>query len=327
MRIDVKTAAERLLSFDNVSIITHAHPDGDTLGSAFSLARGLISLGKRAEVVCSDPMGSTFSFMWDNIAVFDDFKADHIVAVDIAVPELFGKKYEGVKDRVELCIDHHSSNTFYAKETLLDSGAAATAEIIYSLLLLMGVTIDKNIADCIYTALSTDTGGFRFSNTTSRTHRIAADLMDFGADAASINRAVFETKSRAYLKLESMALSTLEFFHDGKVAMMSVTNDMFRETGTSELDCEGLSSLPRQIEGVAVGATLRQKSDGGFKASVRTNKPVNACEICKFEGGGGHYCAAGCTFNCSLQEAKSRLLGHIEKVLYETEKINSGSLE
>jgi phosphoesterase RecJ-like protein len=170
------------------------------------------------------------------------------------------------------------------------------------------VEITPEIANCIYTGLATDTGCFMFSNTTPETHRIAADVMEKGADYTNINRLMFETKTFSYLNLEQMAVSSIESHFDGRVAIMTLTQDMFKESGSSESECDGIASLPRKIEGVKIGVTIREQKNGKYKVSLRTIEPYDAAKICANFGGGGHNRAAGCEFDCTLDEVKAELL-------------------
>ena len=171
------------------------------------------------------------------------------------------------------------------------------------------------MANALYVGVSTDTGCFRYSNVTPTTFRIAAELMELGADCARLNREIFETKSRSFADLEKMAICSTELFYDGKFALITVTQDMFRKSGANEDEFDKISALPRQIEGVLVGAAMREQKDGTYKVSVRTNPPINAAEICMTMNGGGHPAAAGCTLSGTLEENKQTLIETIGKFL------------
>lgn len=315
MQIDVKAAARLLESQDDILILSHGHPDGDTLGCGFALCRGLQRLGKRARVECADPIPEKYGYLWQEVAE-QPFAPRLIVAVDVADPKLLGKPAEDAyAGRIDLCIDHHGSNTLFARQTLLDASAGAACEVIFAVLRELRAEIDAQIADCIYTGLSTDTGCFRYSNTTARTHRIAAEMIDCGADAAIINQVMFETKTRTYAALERLALDSLALYENGRAALVTVTQEMYRLSGADESECDPIASLPRQIEGVLIGVMLREKADGTFKASVRTHRPVDAAALCRRMGGGGHPRAAGCQLEGPLERAKAELLRNIEAVL------------
>lgn len=313
MRINAAYAAELLKSKDNILILTHDHPDGDTLGTAYALCRALRNLGKKAVVKCPDKIPDSYAFMWQNLPE-QDFEPAFIVAVDIADSVLLGAEYEAIyKDIINLSIDHHGSNNLKADYILLESDAAAAAEIIYDVLMELGASLDPAIADCIYTGLSTDTGCFRYSNTSARSHRLAAILIDAGANKDEINQVFFETKSRVYAALERLALDSMTMYFDDRLAVITIVQEMFRITGANESECDRLSALPRQIEGVLVGVTLRETKDGNFKASIRTNGPLNAAVLAAKMGGGGHAKAAGCRLDGPLEKAMEVLLKNVSE--------------
>ncbi len=313
-KIDVKECASLLKEYSSYLILTHRNPDGDTLGSAFALKRALAIMGKKSMVRCIDDIHPKFSYLWAELDN-SDVEYDKIIAVDVADNKLLGEEFQNLYgDRVWLCIDHHMSNREYAENLLLEDRAAA-AVVIYEVICELGVEITPEIANCIYTGLATDTGCFMFSNTTPTVHRIAAEVMEKGADYTLINRLMFETKTLSYLKLEQMAVSSIESHFGGKCAIMTITRKMFEESGSSSSECDGIAALPRKIEGVQVGVTLRERHDGSYKVSLRTVEPIDASKICGKLGGGGHNRAAGCEFSCSLEEAKQTLLEIIEAEL------------
>lgn len=315
MRITLKECADIIGKYRSFLILTHASPDGDTLGSAFALKRALQKIGKQSKVICNDEIPQKYSFLWDGIDN-DGENFEAVIAVDIADRKLLGEKINSdYGDRIVLAIDHHLSHRDYAENTFL-CDKASNAENIYALVNEMNIDIDAGIATCIYCGMATDTGCFLFTNTTPETHKTAAVLMENGADYALVNRLMFETKTASYLKLEQMALGTIELHFGGKCAVMHITQDMFRESNSNEGECDGIASLPRKIEGVLIGITVREKANGHYKVSIRTVEPYDAAEICAHFGGGGHNRAAGCEFECSLEEAKSALLEFIgEKVI------------
>lgn len=308
-------AAELLLSQDNILILTHRNPDGDTLGSAFALLRALRACGKTAKVLCADEIPHKYSYMWQGLSELQ-FEPQFVTAVDIADEKLLGASVESVYGgKVDLCIDHHMSNTKYAKALYL-AECAATCELIWAVLSELGTELTVEIADCLYTGLSTDTGCFRYSNVTAETMEIAAKMLRAGAHFDTINRVMFETKTRAYLKLEELVLKDLELYFGGKCALVTITQEMFRESGSNESECDGIASLPRKIEGVLVGVTLRERTDGTFKVSLRTYAPLDAAKICGILGGGGHARAAGCELDGGkLSAEKQHLLDVIQTEL------------
>lgn len=313
-KLDVKECVSLLKEYDNYLILTHRNPDGDTLGSAFALHRALSQLNKKSMVRCGDPIHPKYSYLWDGIGS-DEIEFDKIIAVDVADKKLLGEEFEAkYGDNVFLCIDHHLSNREYAENLLLEDRAAA-AVIIYEIVCELGIEFTPEIASCVYTGLATDTGCFLFSNTTPTVHRIAADVMEKGADYTFINRLMFETKTLSYLRLEQMAVSSIESHFDGKCAIMMVTRKMIEESGSSASDCDGIAAIPRKIEGVKIAVTIRERHDGSYKVSLRTVEPYDAAKICANFGGGGHHAAAGCDFNCSIDEVKNALLKVIKEEL------------
>ena len=308
-------AAEFLRARDYFVILSHVFPDGDTLGCSTALCSGLQKIGKHAMIRCSDKIGPKYRYLFDGVQS-EQFEPKTVVSVDIADTTLLGEPLLSLYgDKVDLCIDHHPSNTGFAARNYVDPRAAATCEIIFDLLGLLGVALDKSIAASLYTGITTDTGCFKYTNVTPRTYRIAADLVETGMDAPRINRIMYDTKSRAHMEVERRVVDTMEYYENGRVAVIVLTRQMVNETGAQEDDLEGISSIPRQVEGVLVGVTIREKAEGGYKISLRAQRPVNASEICAKFGGGGHPGAAGCSFDTTLEEAKSQMLSAITDYL------------
>lgn len=305
MRIDVEKCAQLLKEHDNILILTHAHPDGDTLGCGFALCRALMEIGKICAVVNADDIPEKYNYLFDDIVQIK-FKPDYIVAVDVATVNLLGE-LEEVYPHIDLCIDHHSTNTEYADYLLLEDVPAA-CQIMRDVVSALGVEINKGIANCLYTGLTTDTGCFRYDSTTAQTYRVAAELIECGAENGRINRVMFETKSKTYARLERLALESMRFYEHEKVAIITITQDMYHLTGSNEQETEAIAPLTRQIEGVEIGITIREKVDGTCKASLRTFEAVNAAELAKCFGGGGHAQAAACRFDCDVKEARRLLV-------------------
>jgi phosphoesterase RecJ-like protein len=314
MMINISKAVQLLKENENYIILSHQNPDGDTVGGAYALAFALKKLGKKVRCECENSVPKKFEFLTGDF-VNDEFDGGYVVSVDVADEKLLGdglrEKYSG---KVGLSIDHHLSHREFSSFTLVENRAAA-CEIVFEIIEHLGVHIDKKIADCLYVGISTDTGCFRYTNTDASTHFCAGKLIDYGADNDRINTLIFETKTKTYAALERLALSGLEMYFDGKCALMCVTSEMFRISGSDETECDGISALPRQIEGVLVGVTVRQKAENEYKISVRTNEPVDACEICAKLGGGGHVRASGCTINGTLDEVKRIILDTVKESL------------
>ncbi len=323
VKISVRSVAAFLKKNDDYIILTHVSPDGDTLGSAYALALGLRSIGKRAYVVCSDDVPARYDY-FVKAAQLEPVDYKTIVAVDVADAKLFGDLYQSCRDRVDICIDHHISNTGYAKRLYLDAGASATAECVYEILKKMHIKITPLIAECLYTGIATDTGCFKYSNVTVKTHKIAAALLKLKINAAEINRLMFDTKSRARLELEKMVLDSAEFHFDNRCIVLTVTDEMQKKSGCEPSDLEGVAVISRSVEGVVAGVSIKQTDKNIYKISLRTYEPLDASRICGALGGGGHKGAAGCTLEGSLDEVRAKVLAAVEDALEES---NAGATD
>lgn len=305
--LDCAQTAALLQGWDKILVMSHASPDGDTLGSASALLRGLSSLGKQVDFLCADPVPEKFSYLFAGLPL-GGFEPAHVMTVDVADKALLGKAPQELVARVELAIDHHGTHVPFARERWVEPEAAATTEMIWALLGQLGVELAPAVADCLYTGLATDTGCFRYQNVTPRTLRIAADLLERGARAAEINRAMFESKSKAQVEAERRAMDSMRFSSGGKCALVTLPYSIFAETGAQESELEGIAAMPREIQGVVLGVTLKEKEDGAVKVSVRANPPADASALCGRFGGGGHQGAAGCSLGkVSLEEAQQKM--------------------
>ncbi len=310
--VGLKEVAEFLCANDKFLILCHASPDGDTVGSAHALCHALHKSGKKARVECADEIPARYDYMTKPVEM-QSFEPDVIVAVDVADTKLLGAFNDVYGDKIDLSVDHHASNKHFAKMNCVNPNAGANCENVAEVIDGIGIEIDKVIADNLYTGIITDTGCFKYQNTTPKTHIIAARLIECGADYYNINRIMFDTKSLARLQVERQAIDSVEMYFDGKCAVMSVTADMQTKTTPDEL--EGITPLPRQIEGVLVGITVREKAAGKYKCSVRTHEPIDASAICALLGGGGHNRAAGCEILGTLDEAKKKMVAAAKTVM------------
>lgn len=315
MDIDVLRAAELLQAADDITILAHQKPDGDTLGASFGLLYALQSIGKRCRVLCSDGYPERYGFIYGSYQP-EEFEEQFVVAVDLADAQLMGKLREQYEPRVDLCIDHHLSNSRYAKENLVRPNVAATCELMHRIIMNMGIKLNQQIATAFYTGLSTDTGCFRFGNTTASSHICAAELIGAGADFALVNRLMFETVSLERMKIELKIKSSLELAFGGKCAVMYVTEEMLEGTDVSDYDLEGTANLPRQIEGVEVGILIRErKTEEECRVSLRSSREVDVSKVAAGFGGGGHVRAAGCTLKGTPREVRDALLAGLKDVL------------
>lgn len=307
-------AAQWLRERDNFLLLTHVRPDGDTLGSAAALALALQKLGKRAWVGYNSGVTETYAGYMEGCYPPADFVPEHIVAVDIATEHLLPAEFEPYRGRIELCIDHHPSNEGYAGETCLDASAAACGEIVYRICKLLG-EMDAAIAKQLYIAITTDCGCFVYNNTTPATHRIAAELMEYGDFWKQVNRNCFQTLSLKEIKLQQRLLGSMEFFDGGALAVGAISLADLAEFQASQGDSEELASWANKIQGVRASATLRQLEERVWKVSLRTDGSLNATRVCALLGGGGHAAAAGASmYDVDEAQARRRVLEAVRAV-------------
>ena len=300
--------AEWLRERDHFLILTHHRPDGDTVGSAAGLCLGLRKLGKTAHILKNPEITAKYAHLHEGLTVSEVPESCTVVSVDVASPNMLPDSFRPLLDRIELRIDHHRSPASFTPLELVDPGAGACAEIIYDLLTELGVPLDKALAEAIYTGTATDTGCFRYANTTGHTLRVAAACSDAGGDLFAINQALFETNSLARLRLQGWLIANARFLADGKIAVCPLPRKVEEEIGVTEDDMENISGFPRTIEGVKIAATLRESADGRVKISVRAVPGYDAAAVCAKFGGGGHKGAAGATTDLPLEEAAGALI-------------------
>lgn len=308
MTITLEQAAELLRGRDDILILAHRKPDGDTLGSCFALLFALEAMGKTARVECADGYPSRYSFLYGEYTP-RQFTPRFIVACDVAERALLGT-LEPLYPTVHLCIDHHKSNTLFAEHTLLDAEAAATTMLIGKLIELLGVAPDQRIADSLYTGLTTDTGCFRYANVGAEAHRCAARLIEMGARHYMINKLMFASLSRGRIEVQKLMMQSLEFSHGDRCVVISLPGDIHERFAVSEEELDGISAFPRTIQGVMCGVTIRMEKDDptAFRISLRCEPPLDASRICTLFGGGGHAGAAGCTLHGTPDEVQARML-------------------
>ena len=277
MIVHVAEAAAALQAHDDILILTHRRPDGDTAGCAGALCRGLRQIGKRAYILENPEITRRYAPMITDCYPPDDFNPQYIVSTDIAEEKLFPDTAEQYKGRVDLVIDHHGSNEGFGAKNLIRADAGACAEVLYDVLTALGCRLTREIAEACLTA---------------------------GIDGGEINRALFETKSRPRFEMERIVFDTMEFHEDGAIAVAVLWRKDIDRVGADMDDLDSIASLTRQIEGVQIGITMTEKADGTVRVSVRTTREMDASAICKRVGGGGHVRAAGASFTCGMDEAE-----------------------
>lgn len=302
---------------DNFTILTHKSPDGDTLGCGFALCEFLRNMGKKANVLNSEGFPDRYGFIYEGYTE-QDFEEQYVIAVDIADTVLLGHNLEkyAAEGAIDLCIDHHISNKYFAKQTYVEADASAAALILYKIFKASGKPITKHIAEALYTGIATDTGCFKYQNTTPEAHRIAADLIEqYNIDYTNINRNMFDIKSKARMRVEQSIARHMEYYYDDRCSMIILTKETMKESGADESEFEGLASIPLSVEGVEIGITIKERHTDIYKISVRTTDAIDASAFCKNFGGGGHIRAAGCEIHAPLAEVRSMLLMQVDKVL------------
>ena len=289
-----------LLGHDNFCILTHARPDGDTIGSAAALCLGLRQIGKTAHLLDNQQASPFLKRCLLGLTVAAPAPGDTLICVDVASPHLLPAEFQPYLPDRSLRIDHHATAVSFAPHEFVDASSAACGEIIYELLMDLGAEMTKDIAWRLYIAISTDTGCFRYSNTTAHTYRVAAACAETGADLYPITQELFDTTSISELKLQNWIVEHAQFLCGGKAAVCGIP--MAMENTVSKEDLEGMSGFLRSIEGVCISATLRE-IEGGCKVSVRAIPGFDAAAICTAFGGGGHKGAAGANLMLPMESA------------------------
>ncbi len=302
----LKECAAILREKDNFVLLTHTRPDGDTLCSAAALCSALRRMGKKAALLKNPETTDTYAEFIGECTVDTVPDNAYIVSIDLANTNLFPKGFEG---RVDLSIDHHGSNGYYAENTLIMDDMAACGEIILRLIEDMCGELTHEEAAFLYVAIATDCGCFMYGNTSPTTLRDAAHLVEkYGVNNGRLNKLFFRSLSYERLRLEGMIFSTLRSYRDNKINVAVITREMMEQCGATENDCDDLAALAGRVKGNVVSITIRELEDGCSKASVRTNRSVNACDICAVLGGGGHSMAAGCSADMGPYELADKLV-------------------
>ncbi len=310
----------------NTLILFHVRPDGDAVGSAFALKLLLEAAGSKVFCMCQNEVPQRLSFLSEGIqesalpeALPKDFEAERIVAVDTASVAQLGELYARFQNKIDIKLDHHSKGEHYADYFVMEN-AAATGEIVFDIsreFLKRGLikALPEKLDYCLYTAISSDTGCFKYSNVTPKTHIRSAELLKSGVDAAGINQLLFDSKSMEVLAAEKAGFDTLKMFHSGKIAVVYFTYDMKTKLGILDEHLETLIDVARSVEGVEVAIAARQPSaDKVFRISTRSQGTVDVSVVCSSFGGGGHVRASGCTIMAdSIEHAADLVVAEVEK--------------
>jgi len=307
----IKKCAAWLNEHDDILILTHVRPDGDTLGGAAALCSALRRTGKNAALY-NNPDITPKYMKYVKDFVSDNFDFTCTLAVDVADAHMLPADFTGA---VDACIDHHPSNSHYAENLLLNGSKASCGEIVLEVIKQLCGNVTAQEASLLYMAVSTDCGCFRYANVTSETFAAASELLQYGAAVQKLNFDLFRQVSRARMTLEGSILSGLKYFFDGKVVAATVTRKMMSDAGATENDCDDIAGIPGKVEGCVVSLVIRELDDNKCKVSVRSQKVFDSSALCARFGGGGHKMASGCTIEADPDETLKMLVSAIGEVL------------
>lgn len=299
--ITLREIAEILKNKDRLYFICHVRPDGDTLACAFALKEALEKMGKQIAVFSSDPVSDRLSFICSSKVFLPEqaknmFTPELIVTLDVASNSMLGDCKELLTLADSVKIDHHSSDDKFALYTYSDPESASCSEIIFDLINILEIPMSDSICATLYAGISFDTGCFKHSNVTESTLLKTAKLISRNVDSADINSKLFGNKTQKEITALKLAYNSLEYYADGKIAVISIDNDDKAQYGLTDDDIADLAQIPIEIDGVLLGITVKEKESEPcrFKVSMRSKKGTSAENVCKAFGGGGHVCAAGC---------------------------------
>lgn len=319
--VDVARAVVGLGSF---LLVLHEFPDGDCLGSNLAMGMAFERLGKVATVASPAPPPGRFSFLPGFDRIVPSLAAlprpirdyDCVFLVDCSDPRRAGLAAEELEGlRLVVNVDHHPSNTFFGDVNYVDAKSSAAAEQVRQVLAELGVPLDRDMALCLYVAVSTDTGGFRFDNTTAGTHLLAAELLDQGVQPGPVGEIIHDTRTLSSLRLLEKMLGTLSFSAGGRIAWVTVTRKMLRDCGAKDDEVEGLVGYPRMIDFVDLCFLLQEMPDGMVRVALRSKRDFDVGVIAESFGGGGHRKAAGCLLPGGVDNALARVLAESKKAL------------
>lgn len=302
---------------ESIVILTHENPDGDAIGSSLGLYLALKNYGKNPDVIIP-----TYPRIYDFLPGAKDIKKesdikkyDLAISLDCSTIKMlngFSKYFEDAKETI--VIDHHNTNTMYGDYNYVSADSPACAQILVIALSYFKMEITKDIGTCLLTGIMTDTGGFKYSGVTAETFELVADLLNKGIKISKLYKKVLQTKTKANFELTKIAIDRLEFLEDDKITYTYITKEDEEKVGAESGDHEGIVEIGRDIEGVEVSVFLRE-TENGCKVSMRSNEYVNVSDVCLFLGGGGHPRAAGCTMNCTIEQAKEKVMRQLKSVI------------
>lgn len=291
----MKEIAQKIMTAQNIVIAAHISEDADALGSSFALTAALRNAGKNVTVFLSSEPEDRLQFMLCEYTVYKEGMEplqDLMVCLDSADLGRLGERATLLKRSESVSVDHHYTNTQYADINYVEGDASSTGELVYFLLKEMKLEITKEIAEFLYVAISGDTGSFKYSSTSARTMRVAADLMEKGIDHAELSRRIHETEKIETVRLKGHIMSDIKEYYGGKLRMVLLDKNIFEKFGVDEKNSGDVVNIPRMVEGTEIAVSVRETPEK-IKISFRSNGRYNVSDIAANFGGGGHVMAAG----------------------------------
>ena len=314
MKLTRNETARALQDHDRFLIITHRRPDGDTLGSAAALCLGLRLLGKTAWVLANPEVTPRFSWLLEGLTVAQIPENPFLVTTDVASPGMLPAQLSNLAGKIHLRIDHHASSTSFTQGELVEPESASCAEIIWELLRLLQCPAGTEVYSALYVGISTDTGCFRFSNTTEHTFLAAAACVRAGVNTYRLNQELFETNTLERLRIQAWIVEHMLLLRNKTMAVCAIPRQVETDLGVTEDDMDNISNFPRTVAGVKVAATLRQTREGDIKLSVRAVPGYDATLVAQRFGGGGHKGAAGASIRLPLANAAEAVRKVMEEI-------------
>ena len=316
-QIELDSIIDVINRSNRIGIFTHISPDGDAIGSSLAMYMGLKQLKKDVDVIV-DECSKCFNFLpcIGDIKNKGEGKYDLVMALDCASRgRLFDVANSFDECDINIVIDHHVSNTYYARYNYVEGNSPAVCMTLVKILKRLGVSINLEIGTCLMAGIITDSGGFRYNTVNDETFEFAATMLDVGVNISDIYYRTFDVKTKAQFDLSRIALDRMKFYSKDRIAVTYVTLDDMKKTKALVGDHEGIVNVGRNIEGVEVSIFLREDVDGTYKVSLRSNDRINVSDIAEVFGGGGHEKASGCVMECDLDTAIKALVKEVNKRL------------
>lgn len=319
---ELRDAQAFLTEHNDFLVVSHVQPDGDAVSSTLAVGWLLSCLGKNYTMVNEGPIPRRMSYLWHADQIVDlseqplSTTYKHVICVDCADFQRVGQTQKiFAENALILNIDHHPTNDAYGSVNLIHPTAAATAEILFDLIEFMDIELTEDVATALYTGLLTDTGGFRYSNTTPKVMAAASKLLQYGVDGPGLSELLLEQMTYPQLRVLTKALNKLQLSEDGTIGWVSITPEDMSETGAANEDLEGIVNYPRNIQGVEVGMLFKVINDNAVKVSLRSAGKVDVAAVAQSFGGGGHVRAAGARIEGDLEQIIKQVVERVKEQL------------